>query len=192
MTLQNCRKAWLSWILAKPTGTRVTFMAVWELAQINIGKMKGVKGDPQVQPFFDALDAVNALAEASDGFVWRLQTEAGDATDILPTVDPTLLINMSVWRDPEALFNYVYKSGHTPVMAKRRQWFERFDGSHQALWWVPSGHRPTVEEGLSKIWHLDRFGPTAMAFTFKQRFPQPGETGDPVDMKPDPWCMGNA
>ena len=167
-------------------------MASYELAQINIGKMVAPQGDPSVQEFFDRLDEINALAEQSDGFIWRPQSDAGNATDILPTVDPTLLINMSVWRDAEALFNYVYKSAHTPVMAKRRQWFERFSGSHQALWWVPAGHRPTVDEGLAKVWHLDRFGPTEMAFTFKRRFDPPGSNTEPVDMNPDPWCVGNA
>ncbi|MEO0974348.1 MAG: DUF3291 domain-containing protein [Pseudomonadota bacterium] len=167
-------------------------MSEWHLAQINVGKMLAPKGDPVVQEFFDALDAINAAAEAHPGFVWRMQTEAGDNTDILPTVDPCLLVNISVWQDADALFDYVYRSVHTPVMSKRRQWFDRFEGAHQALWWVPVGHEPTVEEGIAKLWHLDRFGPTPGAFTFKAQYPQPGEGGVPRDMKPDPWCTGNA
>jgi hypothetical protein len=99
---------------------------------------------------------------------------------------------MSVWRDPEALFAFVYRSSHTPVMAQRRQWFERFDGAHQALWWIPAGHIPGVEEGLSRLWLLDRYGPSPQAFTFKARFDAPGVGGAPVDMHPDPWCVGNA
>ena len=168
-------------------------MSGFELAQVNVGRMLAPKGDPAVQGFFDALDRINAAAEAHPGFVWRMVDDDGaDATDIHPTIDPLLLINMSVWRDAESLFDYVYRSDHTPVMAQRKHWFERFDGAYQALWWVPAGHRPSVEEALAKLWHLDRFGPTPQAFTFKRRFPAPGLGGEPVDMNPDPWCEGRA
>lgn len=166
--------------------------AGWHLAQINVGTMLAARGDARVAPFFAALDRVNALADGSPGFVWRLQTEAGDATDILPTVDPLLLVNMSVWSDADALFDFVYRSGHAPEMARRREYFARFAGAYQALWWVPAGHRPTVDEGLSRLWRLDRHGPTPQSFTFKARFPAPGLSGPPADMKPDPWCMGRA
>lgn len=162
----------------------------WELAQVNIGRLVAPEGDPRVQEFFDELDRINALAEASAGFVWRLQTEAGNATAIQPTADPLLIVNMSVWRDADALFDFVYRSAHTPVMAKRKQFFQRFEGHYQALWWVPAGHRPKVEAAFAKLWHLDRFGPTPYAFTFKARFPQPDQDGRPVDMEPDPWCVG--
>ena len=168
-------------------------MSMWQLAQINIGKMVAPKGDLAVQPFFDALDAVNALADASPGFVWGLVDEAGaNATDIHVTADPLLLVNMSVWQDAESLFDFVYRSAHTPVMAQRRSWFDRFEGAYQALWWVPAGTIPTVNDGLSRLWHLDRFGPTPHAFTFKLRFPVPGADAAPIDMQPDPWCMGQA
>ena len=165
----------------------------WHLAQINIGHMLGPRGDPVVQGFYDALDEVNALADASPGFVWRLVGEEGaNATDIQPTADPLLLMNMSVWTDAESLFDFVYRTAHTPVMAQRRNWFERFDGAFMALWWIPAGTIPTVNDGLSRLWHLDRFGPTPHAFTFKLRFPAPGVGAPPVDMQPDPWCVGNA
>lgn len=148
-------------------------MSLFHLAQINVGTMLAPKGDPQVQPFFDAIDRINAVADAAPGFVWRLKDEAGDATALKPTTDPLLLINMSVWEEIESLFTFTYQSAHTPVMAQRRAWFARFEGAHQALWWVPLGHRPTVEEGFAKLWHLDRYGPSAYAFTFKARFPAP-------------------
>ena len=93
----------------------------WHLAQINIGRLVAPKGDRRVQPFFDALDRVNALAEASPGFIWRLQDEGGNATDMGVGGDPLLIPNMSVWRDADAPFDFVYRSAHTPVMAKRRQ-----------------------------------------------------------------------
>ena len=164
----------------------------WQLAQINIGRLLAPEGDPRVQPFFDALDRVNALADAAPGFVWRLQTETGNATDVQATPDPLLIVNMSVWADAESLFAFVYRSGHTPEMARRREYFDRFAGAYQALWWVPEGYRPSVEEGLSRLWLLDRYGPTPQAFTFKARFPVPGAGEPPVDMKPDPWCIGTA
>lgn len=167
-------------------------MAGWQLAQINVGRLVAPHDAAEVAAFFASLDAVNALADASPGFIWRLQGDGGNATDVQATPDPRLIVNMSVWTDAEALFGYVYRSGHTAVMAQRRQWFERFDGAYQALWWVPAGHRPDVEEGLSRLWLLDRFGPCPQAFTFKARFPAPGEAGTPVDMQPDPWCMGRA
>jgi hypothetical protein len=162
----------------------------WHLAQINIGRLVAPEGDPQVQPFFDALDRVNALAEASPGFIWRLTGEGNNATDLQPTIDPQLIVNMSLWRDSDALFEFVYRSSHTPVMGKRREWFERFDGAYMALWWVEAGIVPTINDGLSRLWHLDRFGPTPHAFTFRARFPAPDRAGPPEDMQPDPWCVG--
>lgn len=164
----------------------------WQLAQINVGRLAAPRGDISVQPFFDALHRVNALADASAGFVWRLQTSAGNATDITPTCDPLFIVNLSVWVDADTLFDFVYRSGHTPEMARRREYFERFEGAYQALWWVPVGHKPTVDEGLSRLWRLDRHGPTPDAFTFKMRFAAPGAPEPPVDMQPDPWCAGRA
>ena len=164
----------------------------WQLAQINVGRMVGPRSDQRVRPFYDALDRVNAIADAAPGFVWRLQGDDGNATGIQSTADPLFLVNMSVWTDADALFAFVYRSAHTPEMARRREYFDRFDGAFQALWWVPEGHRPSVDEGLSRLWRLDRYGPTPQAFTFKARFPEPGMAGRPVDMEPDPWCMGRA
>ncbi|MCU0886134.1 MAG: DUF3291 domain-containing protein [Beijerinckiaceae bacterium] len=164
----------------------------WNLAQINVGRLVAPAGDPQVAPFVAALDRINALADQAPGFVWRLQSDSGNATDIQSTPDPLLLVNMSVWSDAESLFEFVYRSAHTSVMTKRRDFFERFPGAYQALWWVEAGHVPTVDEGLARLWRLDRYGPTREAFTFKTRFPAPGADGPPVDMKPDPWCLGQA
>ena len=167
-------------------------MTGWHLAQINNGTMVGPKGDPRVQPFYDALDEINRLAEASPGFVWRLTDDAGqNATGITYAVDPLLLVNMSVWESAEHLFDYVYQSAHTAVMQRRREFFQAPSKgqAYQALWWIPAGTRPTVNDGLAKLWHLDRFGPTPLAFTFKQRFAAPGaESGEGLD--PDGICVG--
>ena len=164
----------------------------WHLAQVNIGRLIAPEGDPRVAPFFAALDRVNALAEVSPGFVWRLTGEGNNATDIQATPDPLLIPNMSVWTDAEALFDFVYRSAHTPVMARRRDYFERFDGVYQALWWIPAGTVPTLSDAFARLWMIERFGPSPHAFTFKQRYPAPGLAGPPVDLKPDPWCVGNA
>jgi hypothetical protein len=165
---------------------------VWQLAQINVGRLVAPRGDAGVAPFFEALDRINALADAAPGFVWRLQDEAGNATGLRPTDDPLFIVNMSVWANAEALFAFVYRSGHAPEMARRREYFERFEGAYQALWWVPAGHVPSIDEGLARLWRLDRYGATSQAFTFKSRFPAPGVQGAPTDMQPDPWCVGRA
>lgn len=164
----------------------------WQLAQINIARLIAPAGDPQVAGFFEELARINALADASPGFVWRLQDEDGDATAIQPTPDPLLIVNMSVWQDAESLFTFTYRTAHTEVMAQRRNWMETARSAYQALWWIEAGTLPTVEQGLSRLWMLDRFGPTAHAFTFKARFPAPGDIGPPIDMRPDPWCLGRA
>ena len=142
--------------------------------------------------YYPELDGNTARADASAGFVWRLQGEGNSATDLQPTPDPRLIVNMSVWADAESLFDYVYRSAHTPVMAQRRSWFDRFDGAYQALWWIPIGTTPTIDDAFARLWMLDRFGPSERAFTFKLRFPAPDAPGTPVDMGPDPWCMGHA
>lgn len=166
----------------------------WHLAQINVGRLLAPQGDPAVQPFFDALDRINALAAASPGFVWLLKGEGGSAsaTSIQVSPDPLFIVNMSVWTDPDSLFAYVYRSAHTLEMARRREYFGRWEGAYQALWWVPAGKVPDTNEGLSRLWLLDRYGPSPQAFTFKARFPAPGLGTPPIDMQPDPWCVGRA
>lgn len=165
---------------------------LWHLAQINVGRLVAPPTDPIVAEFVNALDRINALADESPGFVWRMQSDSGNALDIAISDDPQLAANMSVWEDADALFAYVYRSPHTPFMAQRKSWFERFEGAYQALWWIPAGTIPTLDDGLARLWRLDRFGSSQHAFTFKSRYPAPGSEGSAVDMKPDPWCMGRA
>ena len=167
-------------------------MTAFHLAQVNVGRMTGQHGEPQVAGFYAELDRINALADAAPGFVWRLIGDGNDATDLRPSPDPLFLINLSTWADAASLFDFVYRTAHAGVMARRREWFDRFDGAYHALWWVPAGHIPTVDEALAKLWLLDRYGPSPQAFTFKARFPAPGLGGAPVDMEPDPWCVGRA
>lgn len=148
-------------------------MSAWQLAQINIGTMLGPKGDPRVQAFYDGLDEINAIADASPGFVWRLQDDGGNATDIQATPDPALLVNISVWTDLASLQAFVYRSSHADMMRQRKSWFVPFQGAFQALWWVKAGHRPDITEGFGRLWLLDRYGPSVHAFGFKSAFPPP-------------------
>ena len=148
------------------------------IAQINVGRLVAAEGSPEVQGFFDNLDRVNALAEASPGFIWRLQSEAGNATDIKPTADPLFIVNMSVWESHATICSTSsIKARIRRSWVSAASWFERPEGAYQALWWVAPGHVPSIEEGLSKLWQLDRFGPTPLAFTFKARFDAPGLAG---------------
>lgn len=162
----------------------------WHLAQMNVGTARYPLDDPRIRGFVDRLDAINALADAAPGFVWRLQTDAGNATDIKLTENPLFIVNMSVWESAEALFDFVYRTMHAKVMAGRRQWFEKPEQAYQVLWWVPAGEVPTPAEGLARLERLRREGPSAAAFTFKRTFPPPDGDGPATDMEPDPWCVG--
>ena len=148
-------------------------MSAFELAQLNIGIIKGPMDSPLMADFAAGLTRINALADRSPGFVWRLQTEAGDATTIRPFDDDNLLVNMSVWRDVESLNQYVYGSAHVDLMRRRREWFERMPKAFLVLWWVPKGHRPSIAEAIARLELLRAKGPTAEAFTFRQAFPSP-------------------
>jgi hypothetical protein len=154
----------------------------WQLAQVNIGRLRAPVDDPLIADFVAGLDRINALADQTPGFVWRLQTEDGNATAIRPDTDDELLaINMSVWESIEALADYVYRSEHVTFMRRRREWFERFSGVYLALWWIPAGTIPTVVEAMDRIAHLDRRGPTPTAFTFRQLFGPPDRQSPVID-----------
>jgi heme-degrading monooxygenase HmoA len=122
--------------------------------------------------FKAALEPINALADEAPGFVWRLQTEDGDATAIRPYEDERMMVNMSVWESIEALRAFVYASGHRSVMHNRKQWFEKLE-TYLVLWWVPVGHEPPIDEARERLEHLGRRGPTPYAFTFRASFPAP-------------------
>ena len=148
---------------------------MYSLAQVNIARMLAPLDNPIMAGFVAQLDTVNALADGSPGFIWRLQTPEGNATDLRPYEDEMILVNMSVWSTLEDLTRFVYasESQHRDVMKQRRRWFQRFDGPYVALWWVPQGHIPTVEEAKERLEHLRAHGETPYAFTFKKPFPMP-------------------
>ena len=141
-----------------------------DLAQLNVGRLKAATDSPIVAEFMEALDAVNALADDSPGFVWRFQTDEGNATAERPFPDDMILVNLSTWESLEALSDYVYRTVHAEYLRRRREWFERLDEVGIALWWVPAGHQPSVDEALERLEHLKANGPSAHAFTFRHRF----------------------
>ena len=146
-------------------------MAEYHIAQVNIGRVKAPVEDPLMAGFVTRLDEINALADRSPGFVWRLQTPVGNATYFRPYPhDDRILINMSVWETIEALRLYVYKTAHAELLRQREAWFEKFRGAYTALWWVPVGHRPGMDEATKRLAHLEKHGPTEYAFNFKTTF----------------------
>jgi Domain of unknown function (DUF3291) len=149
-------------------------MTRFHLAQVNIGRLRAPIDDPMMEGFRSQLAPINALADRSPGFVWRLQTEDGDATAIRPFADERMAINMSVWESLEALQQFVYRSAHTGPLRDRKQWFEPIEGPIQVLWWVRAGHIPPLAEALDRLRHLKEHGPSAAAFTFRTPFPPPG------------------
>ena len=143
-------------------------MPTHHLAQVNIARMVAPLDDPLMAEFVGRLDEINALADRSPGFVWRLQTESGNATYIRPYEDDRIVVNLSVWESVGHLKEYVYRSAHAEVMRKRGQWFEKFDGPYLALWWVESGHIPTVEEAKERLDYLRTHGESEFAFSLKR------------------------
>lgn len=152
----------------------------YHLAQLNIGRMLGERNDPIVADFFNQLDEINALAEQSEGFIWRLKDDDNNATTFRIFDDNTLLINMSVWESIESLYRYTYYSAHANVYRRRQEWFHKMETPILVMWWVPAGTIPTFEEARAKLEHITTHGATPEAFNFKTCFnPQ----GEPISTK---------
>jgi heme-degrading monooxygenase HmoA len=141
------------------------------LAQINIGRMKAPLDTPTMAGFMARLQDLNELADRSEGFVWRLQGGEGNNTYLRPYEDDRIIVNMSVWDTVEHLRAYVYGAEHAALLQQRRDWFEKFEGVMMALWWIPAGHVPSIEEAKQRLAAIERHGPTSFAFTFKKTFP---------------------
>jgi hypothetical protein len=149
------------------------------LAQFNVATTKHPLDDPRMAGFVELLTPLNALADGTPGFVWRLMEDgAPDATGLRPAGE-NVIVNFSVWETRQALWDYVYRSGHLEALRRRREWFRRHAESHQVLWWIPAGHIPTVEEGLERLQLLRAHGPSPRAFTFRETF-TPHDAGDDV------------
>ena len=163
------------------------------LAQVNIGRLLAPLDSPRLADFVANLDSVNAVADSAPGFVWRLQTEDGNATAIrvfeedAEGSDGGILVNMSVWESVEALAAYVYGQAHIAVLRRRREWFERMRDAFTALWWIPRGHIPTTQEAEDRIKHLRAHGPTPHAFTLREHFPPPDSDDIRLLRSPEDW-----
>jgi hypothetical protein len=164
------------------------------LAQINFGRLAAPLDSPRIADFVAALDSVNAAADGAPGFVWRLQTEDGNAVAVRAfEADAVgapggLIINMSVWESIETLAAYAYGEPHRAVLRRRREWFEQMKEVSTALWWVPRGHVPTVAEAEERVAHLRAHGPTPRAFTFRVHFPPPSDAAVEPRQSPDDWA----
>ncbi len=143
---------------------------MYHIAQLNIALMRAPLESPIMADFVAWLEPVNAIADSAPGFIWRLQSESGDATSIRAFDEEYMLVNMSVWKSVDDLYQYVYKSDHAQVFRRRKEWFELMEQSATVMWWIPAGHIPTVDEAKIKLELLRKNGPTPQAFTFKQRF----------------------
>jgi len=149
-------------------------MAAYHLAQVNLARAKAETDTAVMRGFMDQMDAMNHLADTADGFIWRMIGPSGDYASLRPCADPLVILNVSLWRDIDALKNYVYFSPHMAVVRARNAWFDKMPGIQQALWWVPAGHQPDASEALAKLALVRQAGATADAFTFAQPFPPPG------------------
>ncbi|MEU9477024.1 DUF3291 domain-containing protein [Streptomyces sp. NPDC048191] len=152
----------------------MTDAPAYELAEVNIARLKFPLDSPELKFFVDSLDPVNEAADAADGFVWRLQSDSGNATDIPVLGDEWLIINLTTWRDLNALTAFMYQGLHRELLSRRREWFEQLAEAVTAAWWVPAGHRPTVAEAEDRLLHLREHGATPYAFTLRTSFPAPG------------------
>jgi hypothetical protein len=146
----------------------------YHLAQLNIARARASLDDPLMEGFVSQLEHVNTVADGAPGFVWRSQSDEGDATAIRAVDDPRIIVNLSVWESIEALHDYVYRGDHVGPLRDRKQWFERMEGPSLVLWWIPSGSLPRVEQGMARLKYLHRHGSTAKAFTLRETYPPPG------------------
>ncbi|AXT50565.1 DUF3291 domain-containing protein [Aquimarina sp. BL5] len=141
-----------------------------QLAQVNIAEMLAPINDPIMEDFVNNLDRINELAEQSDGFVWRLKGDEGNATAITVFDNLFLIINMSVWESIETLFDFVYKTAHSDILKRKKEWFHKMPRMHMAFWYVENGHEPSPEEAKERLYYLQEYGETPYAFTFKSKF----------------------
>ena len=160
-----------------PGNTLILIQVTYHLAQLNIGRLKHPAEDPRVAGFFDELDRINALAEESPAFVWRLQSDSGNATDIDVFGDPLEIVNLSVWESVEHLKAFTYRTDHRTVFRQRHDWFEPKTQPHLVLWWLKAGHLPDTDEAVKRLEHLRAHGPSERAFTFSSVQPAPSDAG---------------
>jgi hypothetical protein len=149
-------------------------MVEYQLAEINIARMKGVTiGDPVMKEFVDNLDKVNEIAENSDGFVWRLKEQDNNATNLNPYNDEQIIVNFSIWDSIETLEHYMYKTFHSEFLKRRKEWFQTFGQVSTAMWWVKKGEVPDITEAMEKLDYLQKNGASEIVFNFRQKYTKP-------------------
>ena len=164
----------------------------YELAEVNIGRLAAGLDTPQLEDFVGSLECLNALADAADGFRWRLQTEDGDATSVVAFADDVadgvgVITNLSTWRDVESLAAFTYGPMHAEIMRRRREWFLPIREAYLACWWVPARHRPSTAEAEERVRRLRADGPSPSVFTLRRSFPPPSTLGAEVPTDRDDW-----
>ncbi|MDO7173796.1 DUF3291 domain-containing protein [Mariniflexile sp. AS56] len=148
----------------------------YQIAEINIARMKGVSmDDPIMKEFVDNVNAVNEIAEKSNGFVWRLLDEDKEAANFSPFTDEQVIINISVWETIASLETFMYKTFHSDFLKRRKEWFYAYGKVATAMWWIPKGDVPTIQEAAEKLEYIQKNGPSEVAFSFRYQFPKPGE-----------------
>lgn len=150
-------------------------MKMYQLAQVNVATAKDSMDSEVMKVFNDNLDPINAIAESSAGFVWRLKDEGGNATDITFSDNPNEIVNMSVWESVESLKNFMFKTHHIDFLKRKKEWFETPTEATYVLWWIPTGHIPTIEEAKQKLNLIRKYADTAEAFSFKKVFDSPNK-----------------
>ena len=149
----------------------------YQIAEINVARMKGVNiDDPIMKKFVDNLDRVNKLAENSEGFVWRVKDENNDATSFNPYEDEQVIINISVWESIESLEKFVFKTFHTDFLKRRKEWFKSYGKMYVAMWWIPAGEFPSIQEAVDQLDYLQKNGSSQNVFDFRKKFPKPSDS----------------
>lgn len=162
-------------------------MSALQLAQLNVARARAPLDEPVMDGFVSRLAEINALGEASPGFVWRLTDESGgDATGIRAFDDPLMIVNLTVWAGIDELFAFAYRTRHVELFRARRDWFVPLDSPSLVLWWVPAGHRPRIGEARERLDHLAAHGPTARAFSLRERFGPDGAAAARSASEPAP------
>jgi len=151
-------------------------MSQYHLAQLNLGIPLYPLDDPRIAPFMDALERINALAESSPGFIWRLKDGSGDATSIEVPDYPEAIFNLSLWQDFSALRNFVYRSEHAQFIKRRKEWFQQMETPVLMMWWVKAGEQPSLEDAIARYKRLCSLGPSPQGFTLGTMFAAPTES----------------
>jgi hypothetical protein len=140
------------------------------LAELNVGRLLAPTDDPRVAEFMAALDRVNGMGKRMPGFVWMMEGSGEPGTGNTEAKiggDPQYVSNLTVWESVETLENFVWNTVHRAFYERRQEWFEVLGKMHFVMWWVPAGHRPTLDEALERLEHLRAHGDSDHAFGWK-------------------------